>query len=193
MEKSSAKAILRDSPLFEGISEVDVDKFIDCGVIRAFSAGDEIIKEEDISKVMYILLKGKVEVFKKLPNGNELYLSKILPSRYVFTAQKGDFFGEMALFEDETVKRSSYVKAITDIIVFEISKKNFFSFISENHKAGITLLQNILKIVVHRLRDMNEELFNYANLLTILKTEIQKNSEKYLTAEGKAFLKSIFG
>ena len=68
-------------------------------------SGNLLISENDISRKLYILKKGKVRVFKKY-KGGKIVLAILGP---------GEIFGELSFFDSKP--RSASVEAITDIVV----------------------------------------------------------------------------
>ena len=61
---------------------------------------------------MYVVQSGKVEVVHTTESGEDQQLA---------TLKAGEFFGEMAIFEDEV--RSATVRAVGDTRVLEVDKK----------------------------------------------------------------------
>ena len=70
---------------------------------------------------------------------------------------KGDFFGELSLVDEE--KRSASANAKTDVQIAVIFKPDLDGFISAYPKKGIKILEGIEKIVVTRLRSINDDYF----------------------------------
>ena len=68
------------------------------------------------------------------------------------TLGKGDFFGEMALFEKEV--RSATVRARGEVRVLTIDKKNLLRRIHEDP----TLAFRMLRTLSQRIRDLNSQL-----------------------------------
>jgi CRP-like cAMP-binding protein len=72
--------------------------------------------------------------------------------------QKGDFFGELALIDND--KRSASATAKTDTKLSVIFKPDLDEFIEKYPKKGIKILQGISEITALRLRTLNEDYFN---------------------------------
>ncbi len=112
---------------------------------RLYNDGEIICREGDEGSNMYVIQSGKVEVFKKVPDG-ELSL-KILNA--------GEIFGEMALFD--RLPRSATVRAVGETRILSIDKKGFFSKVSKDP----TLAFNILESMSKRIRMLNDELSKF--------------------------------
>jgi hypothetical protein len=103
--------ILEKIPLFRGIS----DKFIREVSLHLrpviYTPGDYIFKEGDRGVEMYFIIRGKLKVL----SGDE--------HRVLNVISDGNFFGELALFKDET--RMATVQAITYCDVYVLNKEVF--------------------------------------------------------------------
>src|SRR5512139_2603631 len=78
-------------------------------VVRQFPNGAIIIKQGDPGQSMFLIRSGKVRIFNDA-EGGETTLT---------TLGQGDFFGEMALFDDHP--RSASAEAVGDVQLAEVS------------------------------------------------------------------------
>ena len=109
---------------------------------RYFQDGDIIIKKGDIGDCLYVIQEGKVEVIEE-KGDKEIKLAEL---------GETEFFGEMGLFENDV--RSTTVKAIGDVRILTIDKKNFFKTIQKDPSLAYRLLEKMSK----RLRETNKKL-----------------------------------
>lgn len=105
-----ARAILRSEPLFECLSDGQIDSLVKQSHLDHFGRGERVIEEGAEGDSMFILLRGAAEVS----------VAKIGSKIPVATLGSGDCFGEMSLLTGE--KRSATVRADGDCYVMEISK-----------------------------------------------------------------------
>ena len=91
---------------------------------------------------MYVIQDGRVQVVVE-HNGEEICLREL---------GKNDFFGEMAIFENEV--RTATVRAIGEARVLTIDKKNFLQGIHEDP----SLAFRIVETMSHRIRDLTDRL-----------------------------------
>jgi len=112
---------------------------------KTYKDGEIICREGDEGKCMFVIQSGNVEVSKNL-NGGEIVLR---------TMQKGEIFGEIALFD--RMARSATVKARGEAIVLRVDKKGFFAKACKDP----TLTFNILEGMSKRIRDLTHELSKY--------------------------------
>lgn len=191
MKQNDILSILSDSPLFETLTEAEVEGFLPYSEEFFFEKGSEIITENSGGKNFYILLEGKVDIYKRVASGEEVLLSQVLPSKYIFAAQKGDFFGEMALFDQ--CARSANVKATTNVIAISITRQNLLDFCCDYPKQSFVIFHNMLKVHSHRIRQVNEDLSNYANLISTIQKLVRNDEDnQYFTQKGKQLFNKMF-
>src|SRR5437764_767841 len=106
-----ARAILRGEPLFQCLSDGQIDSLVKQSDLNHFGRGERVIEEGAEGDSMFILLRGAAEVSVS-KNGSAIPVA---------TLRSGDCFGEMSLLTGE--KRSATVKAEGDCYVMEISKE----------------------------------------------------------------------
>ena len=112
---------------------------------KQYQDGEVIVRQGDIGKCMFVIQKGEVEAVAER-DGRELRLRKM---------GANEFFGEMALFEEET--RTCTVRALCPTHVLTIDKKNFLGGIHEDP----SLVLRIVQIMSHRIRDLTDRLAKY--------------------------------
>jgi CRP/FNR family cyclic AMP-dependent transcriptional regulator len=99
-----------------------VDQFLNHCHRRRYPAKSTIIYAGDTSDSLYYIIDGSVTVLIEDDDGKEMIVAYL---------NKGDFFGEMGLFDDKE-SRSAWVRAKTQCEVGEISYSKFRE-ISEKH------------------------------------------------------------
>jgi CRP-like cAMP-binding protein len=109
---------------------------------KVIADGEVIIRQGDAGDYMYEILDGQVEVLQER-KGMEVRLAVL---------EKGDFFGEMAIFERE--KRSATVRALGEVRVLTVDKKILLRRISEDPSLALRILERMS----HRIREMDHEL-----------------------------------
>ncbi len=109
---------------------------------KVFNDGQNIILQGEAGDVMFEILNGQVEVLQAR-DGKEIRLAVL---------ERGDFFGEMAIFEREV--RSATVRALGDVRVLTIDKKILLRRISEDPSLALRILEKMSR----RIREMDNEL-----------------------------------
>lgn len=140
---------LQTIPLFKSLSKKDLENLM--GIIhkRNYLAGEYIFYQGDPGIGLYIIREGEVLITRESDNGEKITLA-------VF--QNGDFFGELALVDND--KRSASAIAKSDTKLSVIFKPDLDEFIEKYPKKGIKILRGIAEITAVRLRTLNEDYFN---------------------------------
>ena len=123
-------------------------KIVNALKIESFSAGEEIIKEDEIGDKLYILNKGSVRILKST-------LAKEKYTVTLLTADQNIFFGELALIDRD--KRSATVIAETVCEVFSIDRKSYAEIAKNDPLLGYKVTLHIAKRISRSLRKMNED------------------------------------
>ncbi len=119
---------------------------------RYFPAGEEIIRQGDASRSLFMVEKGTVRVVARI-----VINDRHTASPNVCDLEEGEVFGELALFDDQP--RSASVVAHTDCQVIEVDKEQLLLFMEEHPRAGYGIIRTISESLVARLRATNKKIF----------------------------------
>jgi len=109
---------------------------------RVYHDGNVIIRQGEAGDCMYEIQSGEVEVIQE-KSGKEICLAVL---------GKGDFFGEMAIFEHDV--RSATVRALGEVRALTIDKRTFLRRITEDPSLAFRIVERMS----HRIREMNNKL-----------------------------------
>jgi small-conductance mechanosensitive channel/CRP-like cAMP-binding protein len=109
-DQEEARIILRDEPLFECLSDAQIENLVKEARLNYFGRGERVIQEGAEGDSMFVLLRGAAQVSVSR-NGSSIPVA---------TLSAGDCFGEMSLLTGE--RRTATVRAESDCYVMEISK-----------------------------------------------------------------------
>jgi len=140
---------LQGIPLFRLLSKKDLINLMNIVHKRNYLAEEIIFYKGDPGIGLYIIREGEVIISRESDEGDKITLA-------VF--QKGDFFGELALIDND--KRSASAIAKSDTKLSVIFKPDLDEFIEKYPKKGIKILEGIAEITALRLRSLNEDYFN---------------------------------
>jgi CRP-like cAMP-binding protein len=101
------------------------------GLGRAYKEGDTIIRQGETGDTMYIIQEGQVEVVAE-KDGREVRLR---------TLGKGDFLGEMAVFEREV--RSATARAIGEVRVLTVDRRTILRRIQEDPSLAFRMMETM--------------------------------------------------
>ena len=109
-EQAEAFSILRAEPLFDCLSEDQLNQMVNQARLKLFGRGEPVIEEGAAGDSMFVMLRGAANVFVS-KNGSKIQVA---------TLSAGNCFGEMSLLTGEP--RSATVRADGDCYVMEIGK-----------------------------------------------------------------------
>jgi len=139
--------VLRRSPLFEMLSEAELQVLAELSRARLFAAGDHVFREGDAGDALFVLAQGEVEVVARSASGEELPLAVLAPP---------EAFGEMSLIDREV--RSATVRARMDCVTLQLGAENFTAFRNRSRDGFTLFLVNVSRVLSSRLREANRRL-----------------------------------
>jgi CRP-like cAMP-binding protein len=119
--------VLAQVPLFRNLSQRHLKRVASLARTRRFSSGSLIVRAGDPGSTFYVLLDGTVRVVA--PKGR--------PRRL----KAGDFFGEMALFDDSP--RSANVVAEDEVLTMTINCTAFRKLVRREPSLALELLRTL--------------------------------------------------
>lgn len=140
------KDILTKIDLFQGISAQDIDFVTEHLNFTSYAAEQIICSEGEIGKEFFIILAGKVSVFKTDQKEKDCEIVKL---------DAGESFGEMSLIDE--MARSASVSAVENTKVAVLTREALASMRQENLEVYSQILFNLAKEFSSRLRSMDEK------------------------------------
>ena len=133
----TAETVLRKAPLFAGLSETEMRALRTRVSSKSYDRGEILFSEGDACKGLYVVVSGKVRIFKLSASGREQILSIEGP---------GSSFAELPVFDGGNYPASA--AAFEDAEVLFISRKDFQDFCREHPEVGL----KVIAVVGSRLR-----------------------------------------
>ncbi|MEE9493398.1 MAG: cAMP-activated global transcriptional regulator CRP [Gammaproteobacteria bacterium] len=127
-----------------------IDRFLEHCHRRRYPSKSVIIYEGDQPDVLYYIVSGSVSVLMEDNEGKEIVLAYL---------NKGDFFGELGLF-DEEINRSAWVRTRTECELAEISYNRYRQIAEKNPDILFALASQM----AGRLRNTSRKVGNLAFL-----------------------------
>lgn len=139
---------LKSAPLFAALESEELAAIADIALEHEYQPGEIIFEENQLPGHLYVIVRGKVEVFRRVDSSE----------RPVAILGEKECFGEMAILDDE--RRSASVKALEPTLVLKIDRDSFRELINERPQISFA----IFKILCTRLRHKNMEADNLPGL-----------------------------
>src|SRR5271166_5910361 len=134
--------LLSQIPLFQGLGDEDREALAARLTEKTFKAGDIVFSQGDRGSSMYVVHSGSVQIY--LPSAE-----KDQPPVVLKDVRSGEYFGELALFDDKP--RSASVRAVVDTVLLELTREELGEHLGRSQKAAMTILAEM----ADRLRETN--------------------------------------
>lgn len=123
---------------FQGLEESELQEIAELTDLRTYPADTVLCHEGVYEYVLYIIAEGKVEITKKIVEGEDERLLRL--------GGRGDMVGEMALIQN--APRAATVRTTTECTVLEMDKKDFETILSRSPRMAI----DIIRMTLDRIR-----------------------------------------
>jgi uncharacterized membrane protein len=134
--------LLAQIPLFQGLSDDDREALAARLDEKSFKAGDIVFSQGDQGSSMYIVQSGSAQIY--LPSKE-----KDTPPVVLKDVRTGEYFGELAIFDDKP--RSASVRALVDTVLLELTREELGEHLGRSQTAAMTILAEMAE----RLRETN--------------------------------------
>lgn len=122
--------------MFSELAPQETEKLTKNCTTRIYPANTILISEGDYTDSLYVVLEGEVKVYASDQHGKEVILNILGP---------GEYFGELALLDDEP--RSASVKTMNPTKVIVITKHDFRNCLATNSEMGYNLIKALIRQV----------------------------------------------
>ena len=121
--------LLRKVEIFNEIDLEKLEGLALMAVTKKYKKDDIIIRKDEIGDRLYIIQKGKAEIYKRVGPLNS-------PIKMI---TGGDWFGELSLISDK--EHLASVRALSDLVTLEIPKSIFRTFVIQNPEISFKIFQ----------------------------------------------------
>jgi CRP/FNR family cyclic AMP-dependent transcriptional regulator len=132
---------LRQVPLFGSLDDEAAGEL--CRLLESLDhkAGALLFRAGDEGDAMYLIERGKIRICVRAKDGHEVTLTEL---------GRGDFFGEMALFDRK--RRSADARVVENARLAVLSREHFLSFVRSDPNVALEMLTAL----TNRLRQTDE-------------------------------------
>jgi len=127
--------VLKASPLFEDLSELELNAVATFLEPRRVKKEEDIFIEGAVGEEMFVLVSGRISAWVNNADGSRHQMFEIKP---------GDFFGEMSIIANES--RSASLTAVVDSELLVFHGIDFYRIIFEHPMIGVKILKAIRTI-----------------------------------------------
>ena len=155
---------LRENILFLDLSDREL-RFVENIVhVRKYHGGEPVFRQGETGVGMYILLKGRIEIFVTdkptvLEESRDIFITQLMP---------GDFFGELALVE-ETSRRTATAVAREESTLIGFFKPDLTEILNRRPASGIKILFRLSEVLGRRLKETTDKVSDLRRALRDLR------------------------
>jgi CRP/FNR family cyclic AMP-dependent transcriptional regulator len=135
--------LLSEVELFEDLTPEQIDAIAEAGETRTLYRNDVLFTEKEEAEELFVVVNGRIAIANKSVDGRESMMALM---------ERGDLFGEMALFDGET--RSAEARSLETSTVIAIP----FAPLRALYESQPTLLWKVVRMLARRIRNTDEAL-----------------------------------
>ncbi|AFN75999.1 cAMP-binding protein [Melioribacter roseus P3M-2] len=151
-DKNELEEVLASIPPFKNLTPKYLKLLMKLIHNRFYKANEYIFYQNDPGIALYIIVSGEVLITQENEDGEQFDLAHLT---------RGDFFGELALIDEE--RRAASSVALKDSFIAAIFKPDLDEFIEAHPQEGIKILKGLIHIIATRLRNVNKEYLELYN------------------------------
>lgn len=142
-EEDSVYALLRNIPLFDGLSRGELSEVASVLHRREYASDEVLFRQGNPGVGMYVIREGAVEIVYEPTGGTLAELGD------------GDFLGELALLNESP--RSATAIARSDSVLYGLYRPDFLGLVEHDTDLGVQLLLRMSQVISKRLIHVNDQ------------------------------------
>ena len=141
LTSSEIAAAVRRVPLFSALDEMELQELLRICPARNFPSGSQVLNPSQQAESFYVILTGKVKLYKLSAKGDEQILHMYGP---------GDTFGEAAMWGG--IRYPAHAEVLADSSLLVVSRSALKDLIDRNTELGLAMLGGMSA----KLREFNQ-------------------------------------
>lgn len=159
MNKNTIKGLLQHFPIFQDLTDYEMEPIIDLAKHHVFRNSSHIFMQGDALTKVYFIYKGRVKIYKTDINGKEQIINILQPK---------DMFPHQGFFRKDDYP--AHAEAIGDTILVYIPIQSFEDFLITHPEICIKLFRVLGDIIVDLQARLGEKILNttYEQIIMLL-------------------------
>ncbi len=142
------RELLKQIPLFAGLDAADLDLLQQIGRVRTHPRGELLFSEGEDAEGFFVVVTGKVKVYKLSAEGKE---------RILHIIHHGGTFAEAAIFGDGLYP--AYAEPLQQSELFFLPKDGFLNLLQTNSRISINMIAGLSKFLRQFAQQVEELTF----------------------------------
>lgn len=152
-QNGTIREALKNNVLFQDLSNLELVLLEKIVNVRNYRPGEVIFRQGDVGVGMYIIAKGSVNIYVEEVEAK----TGEVKSSHVTQMRAGDFFGDLALVEQNGLRSASSVSNEESILIGFL-KPDLLEVANRSPKAGLKILLRLGEVLGLRLRETTARL-----------------------------------
>jgi CRP/FNR family transcriptional regulator, cyclic AMP receptor protein len=144
---------LKENILFQDLSSSELKLIENIVNLRSYRPGETVFRQGEIGVGMYIIKNGAVNIYVEELNST----SGEIKNSLVTTLKEDDFFGDLALVE-ENGRRSATAVASVETNLIGFFKPALLEITARNPSAGVKILMKLGEVLGTRLKETTQRI-----------------------------------
>ena len=155
--------------IFDGLSEDEINKFLNLMKFEKVKSDNIIIKEGDDGDTIVLLLSGEVSITQALTlkNNKTIMDNREKTSIRIDSKKSHHFFGEISLF-NEVDKRTATITATTDCEIAILDDNDIVNLCNGNHSLGYKIMKNLAEKLASSLERTNNQVLKLTTVFSLI-------------------------
>ncbi len=175
-KEQSVSNVLGKNKIFNTLTKKELH-FVE-GLVheRHFRASEYIFRQGEVGFGMYIIAKGSVDI--TVLNSDLSADGLVTEKREILVTRllKGDFFGELALIEENS-RRSASCIAAEDTTLIGFFKPDLIAITQRNPSTGTKIVLRLAEVIGKRLKATTDKISQLRMEMKVL-TDLQKSAQQ---------------
>jgi CRP/FNR family cyclic AMP-dependent transcriptional regulator len=137
------RALISEVELFDDLTSEQLDAIAEAGELRTLQRNEVLFSEDEDAAELFVVVDGRLAISNKSIDGRESMMALM---------EKGDLFGEMALFDG--LRRSAEARALESSTVVSIP----YDPLRDLYESQPSLLWKVVALLAGRIRNTDEAL-----------------------------------
>ena len=147
-KRGDVLSALKSNHLFKDLTEREFALIQNVVHIRKFHAGESIFRQGEAGVGMYMIVKGRVEIFVSDANA----VSEDFRDIFITQLNDGDFFGELSLVEDNS-RRTATAISREESSLIGFFKPDLDEILGRSPSTGVKIIYRLAEILGRRLKE----------------------------------------
>ena len=160
--------LIKDYSLFDGLTKIEIEKFLSLMVFKTVPEKEIIIKEGDDGDTIVLLLSGEVSITQALTLKNKKAISDNREKVLIrIDSSSNPFFGEISLF-NEVDKRTATITATSECEIGILDDNDIIKLCEEDNSLGYKIMKNLAEKLASSLEKTNNQVLKLTTVFNLI-------------------------